>query len=713
MKRLVLLIIAAFSFIASYAQSADDEAKKQRDALIAFYNSTDGPNWTKNTNWCSDLPLNQWYGIEAVGNKVTRIQIRDNNLHGPIPEEFGDLTSLTYIDLTYNSITGELPESMAKLTNVAHLRLGANEITKIPESMIKAMTKLVEVNMFGNKLTELSPLWAERLDGIEDTPKHIYNGNFDFSTNRITGKLPKEITSHKAWSRIWYYTTMQNGDTPLDLTDVDIPYMDFKYVENNGNTLEYKNLFPKNKHTVIVQLSKIEKGTMAFVDDLYALYKAYHKDGLDVIIENLDEGTPDYEWHTVDIVSGKNKAPFYYINPQTTIVDQNGNIVYSTFIYIDDNGRFNHYRDQFIPWLESIYGTVEKVDRQYTSTDYSADSQVKLLNEATEGNGIDFVIMGDGYTDRDIASGAYEEMVNETMEAIFASQPMGKLRNMCNVYSVTAVSPNDFYSANGNTTFGVYTGSGSYIGGNDAKAREYALKAITPERFGEAVVIVVANLPSRGGTCFMNSEYADHKVTDYASGTTFSYIPKNSSKSLFESTIIHEAVGHGFAKLLDEYQENGTSMSDQYKEALLAQFKEGVGKNIDLTSDRSKVKWAHFLTDTRYAKEGLGVFEGAATVAKGAYRPSKNSVMNQNQDSQTFNAPSREAIWFRANKIAYGASWQYNFEDFVAFDLNGGDLSIKPVINEQNNGTSHDLMGRRVTDSYHGIVIKDGKKYIK
>ena len=33
-----------------------------------------------------------------------------------------------------------------------------------------------------------------------------------------------------------------------------------------------------------------------------------------------------------------------------------------------------------------------------------------------------------------------------------------------------------------------------------------------------------------------------------------------------------------------------------------------------------------------------------------------------------FNAPSREAIYYRIHKLAYGDSWVYNFEDFAAYD---------------------------------------------
>jgi hypothetical protein len=34
-----------------------------------------------------------------------------------------------------------------------------------------------------------------------------------------------------------------------------------------------------------------------------------------------------------------------------------------------------------------------------------------------------------------------------------------------------------------------------------------------------------------------------------------------------------------------------------------------------------------------------------------------------------FNAPSREAIWYRLHKLSEGADWTYNYEDFVAYDV--------------------------------------------
>jgi hypothetical protein len=33
-----------------------------------------------------------------------------------------------------------------------------------------------------------------------------------------------------------------------------------------------------------------------------------------------------------------------------------------------------------------------------------------------------------------------------------------------------------------------------------------------------------------------------------------------------------------------------------------------------------------------------------------------------------FNAPSRESIYYRIHKLAYGSSWTYDYEEFARYD---------------------------------------------
>ena len=54
--------------------------------------------------------------------------------------------------------------------------------------------------------------------------------------------------------------------------------------------------------------------------------------------------------------------------------------------------------------------------------------------------GINIVLMGDGYTDRLIADGTYDNTMNTAMEKLFTEEPYKSFRNYFNVYSVSVVS---------------------------------------------------------------------------------------------------------------------------------------------------------------------------------------------------------------------------------------------------------------------------------
>jgi hypothetical protein len=92
----------------------------------------------------------------------------------------------------------------------------------------------------------------------------------------------------------------------------------------------------------------------------------------------------------------------------------------------------------------------------------------------------------------------------------------------------------------------------------------------------------------------------------------------------------------------------------------------GWGANVDWRSNPAEVKWAKFINDERYADERIGVYEGSYLYQFGAYRPTENSMMRNNDCG--FNAPSREAIYKRVMKLSEGDDWTYDYETFVAFD---------------------------------------------
>lgn len=55
-----------------------------RDQLIQMYKDTDGDNWKIKYNWCSDRPIEEWYGVNKLDDGCYGIYLFDNGLNGTI-----------------------------------------------------------------------------------------------------------------------------------------------------------------------------------------------------------------------------------------------------------------------------------------------------------------------------------------------------------------------------------------------------------------------------------------------------------------------------------------------------------------------------------------------------------------------------------------------------------------------------------------------------
>ena len=306
-----------------------------------------------------------------------------------------------------------------------------------------------------------------------------------------------------------------------------------------------------------------------------------------------------------------------------------------------------------------------------TSVDMSDDGKTATLLSHTKGSGVPIVIMGDGFLDTDIASGKYREATQQACDYLFTIQPMKALKEYFDVYEVTAVSQNNTFSSSTSTAFSskFAGGSSTEITGDDDTVVKYAEKVVSEKNIDDALILVILNDTRYAGTCSM---YRTNTKGDIPGGYSIAYIPMVASSSLsgasFEDVLHHEAIGHGFAKLADEYyyDEMGAASKDEISDVKDWQAY-GCLHNISVYSDVTKSYWSDFAADDRYSSEALGCYEGADTYTKGVYRPTQNSIMNDNTNG--FNAPSRMMIYKRCMSIAMGSSWKYDFETFAAFDL--------------------------------------------
>ena len=187
----------------------------------------------------------------------------------------------------------------------------------------------------------------------------------------------------------------------------------------------------------------------------------------------------------------------------------------------------------------------------YMSTDFGRDGHVTQLQKAKKGAGIDIVLMGDAFSDRQIADGTYASVMNDMIEAFFSEEPYTTYRDLFNVYSVDVVSTTEGYDHTGQA-LGGYFGEGTRVGGSDGRCMEYALKAVSEDRMDNTLIIVAMNSTKYAGTCWYHDSVSGEDK-DYGCGTSVAYFPKGASFEDLAPLVHHEAGGHGFAKLCDEY----------------------------------------------------------------------------------------------------------------------------------------------------------------
>ena len=354
------------------------------------------------------------------------------------------------------------------------------------------------------------------------------------------------------------------------------------------------------------------------------------------------------------------------------------------------------------------------------------ENGITILQQATKGNGTDIVLMGDGFSKRHFLSGGkYETIMRQAYDDFFSIEPYASLKEYFNVYYINVVSEDDhdaepYYDYNGvqngavqgqaDTRLGTrFTAGSTSIEGNNTLALEYATKAIEHKggsdggncsyseaynRAHKALIIVMTNVECYAGTCMLS--WRSSKTSDYADLYSIAYCSLGSDDTGLECkyTLIHEAGGHGFGKLADEYANFRLTEFSTYEWSLLRDYHDyGVYRNIneywtyedsnnwnglewEFTTE-DNVYWAELFDEAYHytSTECIGLYEGAYTFENLFCRSTSNSLMNKHRASngQFFNAISRWALWYRVMKLTDSISannFKSSLNDFIKFDKN-------------------------------------------
>ena len=297
--------------------------------------------------------------------------------------------------------------------------------------------------------------------------------------------------------------------------------------------------------------------------------------------------------------------------------------------------------------------------------EYGEDEWI-TLQKATKGNngGINIVLLGDGFNAKDIASGKYLNDIKQEVEYFFGIEPYKTYRDYFNVYTAIPLSTESGVGTVNTIRYNRF--NTTFTGGVGLKADydevfDYALGAPTVNKgnLNQTLIIIVPNSTDYGGICQM---WEDGSAIAFCPQSTYGY-PLDT-----RGVIQHEAGGHGFGKLGDEYIYHNAFIDfcDCTCCGHVLEFNGakslGWYDNLELTGKMHSVGWSHLIFDDRYS-DIVDIYEGGYMHNRGVFRSEPNSCMNN--DIPYYSTISRESI---VKRIKAYAGEAYSFEDFVKND---------------------------------------------
>ena len=316
---------------------------------------------------------------------------------------------------------------------------------------------------------------------------------------------------------------------------------------------------------------------------------------------------------------------------------------------------------------------------------YGEDQWIPL-QKATKGRngGINIVLLGDGYNAKDIADGDYLKHIKQEVEHFFGIEPYKTYRDYFNVYTAVPLSTETGVGTVNTIRYNRF--STTFTGGVGLKADydeifSYALGAPTVNKgnLKETLIIIVPNSTDYGGICQM---WPDGSAIAFCPLSTYGY-PLDT-----RGVVQHEAGGHGFGKLGDEYIYHnafidacGCSCCGHVMEFNSAKSL-GWYDNLSLTGKMHNVGWSHLIFDDRYS-DIVDIYEGGYMHNRGVFRSEQNSCMNN--DIPYYSTISRESI---VKRIKRYAGETFSFEEFVKYDKrDAGDVTRG--VNTDNKLNAH------------------------
>lgn len=406
------------------------------------------------------------------------------------------------------------------------------------------------------------------------------------------------------------------------------------------------------------------------------------------------------EWVTVSPMSGTGKTDVTITVADMPRTDDTFEVNEGSFnypSYKNYKGRSGQVTFKLDEKGSSFTFDVEQYDYEYP------DGYVQTLQTASKGPGIDIVFTGDAYDAKDIAKGTFADNASKGYEYLFDVEPYKTYKEYFNVYAVTAMSDESgvgTVNSVKDSKFGAVFTQNRIRCEKPDDAFAWAKKANPSMDLTKSLVILLMNTSTYEGICYM---YGDGSALACCPVSTDAY-PYD-----FRGIVQHEAGGHGFGKLADEYIYHNAYIQncdcmdgcdhpqgDDDTHSSYGFYKsKGWYKNLSMNGDMKQVPWAHLIYHSQYS-DYVDMFEGGYMHTRGIYRSEATSCMNNN--IPYFSAISRQAI---VERIKDYAGEEFTLADFYAKDDDSfGTITKASLYVDRTFGVDPDFH----KDACHGPV---------